>query len=482
MAYSPANPNGQATAANSAPVVIASDQSAFAVSLAAGATRAGQVQLTGSATASALGIASSITAYGNLRVTTEPSTLFNDPFDGAVIDTTNRWNAATVSGMTVAQASGGLVITGTLVAGNSAYIDTQPTFAPLGVNFTAFAAAVKLEAQTGSFFTTNAHRFFGLGNRPATFAIGTPLLDAIGFEIDTTGQLLCCVYSNGTRVYSTTTSLTGVNLNTLVTPSNGFCRFGMALRADTLVFYIGTTEFPAASFSVSSASFALPNVQALPIRAHSINSATAPAAAAGLTVTTLAIGDTGGNGFSINDGMFGWRKAGVTAKGLQGGFALTTQNLKDAGRVARNFILDTFTAAPVADALQSVAQWYNNAAVAATTQPAVVPAGKTLRLIGWRLETKSLATVGSVVVRCRANTAGLVVIGSPQVFSFSAGSIAGSTTVAMTGAMGTMTGLFPEGMELPAGTGIGFSLAGYGPTGVLTLQVVTRFEVWGFEY
>ncbi len=172
----------------------------------------------------------------------------------------------------------------------------------------------------------------------------------------------------------------------------------------------------------------------------------------------------------------------AVAKNTQGAVAIPVQRMQDAGRVARNFILDTFTAAPVADALQSVAQWFNNAAVAATTQPAVVTAGKTLRLFGWRLETKSLATVGSVIVRVRANTAGLVAIGSPLVFSFSAGSIAGATTVAMTGAMGTVTGLFPEGMELPAGTGIGFSLAGYGPTGVLTLQGVTRFEVWGYEY
>ncbi len=154
----------------------------------------------------------------------------------------------------------------------------------------------------------------------------------------------------------------------------------------------------------------------------------------------------------------------------------------DIGRVTRNFILNTFTAAPVADALQLVEQWYNNAAVAATATPAVVPAGKTLRLAGYRIETKSLATVGSVVMRIRANTAGTVVIGSPIVATASCGTNAGATTVAMTGGLDTAQEAFPEGIDLPAGTGVGFSLAGYGPTGVLTLQGVTRFEVWGYEY
>ncbi len=152
-------------------------------------------------------------------------------------------------------------------------------------------------------------------------------------------------------------------------------------------------------------------------------------------------------------------------------------------RVDRNFILDTYTAAPVADALQSVVQWYNNAAVAATTQPAVVPAGKILRLTGGRIETKSLATVGSVIMRIRSNSAGLVVIGSPIVATIGCGSRAGATTVAMTGGLDHAEFTFGEaGHELPAGTGIGFSLAGYGPTGTLTLQGVTRFEVWGYEY
>lgn len=169
-------------------------------------------------------------------------------------------------------------------------------------------------------------------------------------------------------------------------------------------------------------------------------------------------------------------------KGTQGTTGYSVQRLQDAGRNSRAFMLDAYTAAPVAEALQTVVQWYSNAAVAGTTQPAVVPGGKTLRLTNWAISTKSLATVGSAVLRIRANTGGLVVIGSPLVWSAEVGSKSGATTVAMTGGLDTLTGEFPEGFEFPAGTGLGFTLAGYGPTGTLTLQGVTRFQVFGYEY
>lgn len=169
-------------------------------------------------------------------------------------------------------------------------------------------------------------------------------------------------------------------------------------------------------------------------------------------------------------------------KGTQSATGFSVQDLHDAGRNTRIFMLDAITVAPVAEALATVVQWYGNAAVAGTTQPAVVPAGKTLRLTGYKIQYQSLATVGYAVVRVRANTGGAVVIGSPLVTSFEAGSGAGATTVAMTGGVTTETGSFPEGLELPAGTGIGFSVAGYGPTGTLTLEGGVRFEVHGYEY
>jgi hypothetical protein len=73
-------------------------------------------------------------------------------------------------------------------------------------------------------------------------------------------------------------------------------------------------------------------------------------------------------------------------------------------------------------------------------------------------------------------------IGSPVAFTFGTGSKSGATTIAMTGGSSEIYGVFPEGFEIPAAAGVGFSLAGYGPTGALTLQGVTRFAVYGYEY
>jgi len=174
--------------------------------------------------------------------------------------------------------------------------------------------------------------------------------------------------------------------------------------------------------------------------------------------------------------------AAATAKGTQGANGVPIQQLHDAGRNSRIFMLDAITAAPVTEALVSVVQWYSNAAVAGTTTPVVVPAGKMLRLLSWKIMYQSLATVGYAVVRVRANTAGVAVLTSPLVFSFEAGSGSGATTVAMTGGVTTETGDFPEGMEIPAAAGIGFSMAGYGPTGVLTLGGGVRFMVTAYEY
>ena len=280
-------------------------------SLNVGSNRIGQVQLTGSATSTALGLGSSVTAYGNLRITAEPTNIFNDPFDGSTIDVTNRWNAPVVSGMTITQSSGDLMVNTTTTNSNSAFIDTIPTFAPLGINFLAFASAPKLEAQTSNLFALNQHRFWGFGNRPATFNTTTPLLDAIGFEIGTDGQLYCVVYEAGVNRFRSSTSLTGVNLNTLISPSNGYVRFGMAVRADTIIFYINSTEFPAQSFTASTAGFTMPDVQALPIRIAAVNASAGTIGSSTFIVSALALGDTGGTGHAIVDGVHGFRKQTV---------------------------------------------------------------------------------------------------------------------------------------------------------------------------
>jgi hypothetical protein len=173
-------------------------------------------------------------------------------------------------------------------------------------------------------------------------------------------------------------------------------------------------------------------------------------------------------------------------KGTQGATGFSVQDLHDAGRNTRIFMLDAYTAAPLVEAVQTVVQWYSNGAIAGTAQPAVVPAGKTLRLTGYKIMYQSLATVGFAVVRIRANTVGLGVLASPLVASFEAGCAGGgggsTQTAALTGGLMVETGDFPDGLELPTGTGLAFSMAGYGPVGTLLLAGGVRFQVFGYEY
>lgn len=205
-------------------------------------------------------------------------------------------------------------------------------------------------------------------------------------------------------------------------------------------------------------------------------------AGAGTTVATDEITTVNGGAVAARHAQ----RVKIDSLGTDGAFTDTSKanpfptrsyDATDVGRVTRHFLMDNYVAAPVADTLMSVTQFYNNALVAGTTQPAVVPAGKALRLTGMRLSTKSLAAAGSVVLRIRFNTAGLVVIGSPIVKTLEVGSVA-----AVAGLLSESVIAFPEGVDLPAAGGIGFSLAGYNATGTLTLQGVTRFEVWGYEY
>lgn len=105
MAYNPVNPNGQATSANSSPVVVASDQSAIAVSANA-ANRPTTTTMQNGATANGNGTSLPVTGYATalLNIVSSPAmsggTTVN--FEASVDDTT--WvsiNAHTVGANTI---------------------------------------------------------------------------------------------------------------------------------------------------------------------------------------------------------------------------------------------------------------------------------------------------------------------------------------------------------------------------------------------
>lgn len=164
-------------------------------------------------------------------------------------------------------------------------------------------------------------------------------------------------------------------------------------------------------------------------------------------------------------------------KGTQGATGVTTQDLSDAGRNEVSF----FTALPIlttaTDALQSLTGWKANAAVVATTTPAVVTTAKVFRLESVVLTYVATATAGTAKVTLRAQPAGVVLIGSPAVASWFIGASA-----AVAGIANTALIQIPKGIEFAAGTGIGVSVVGLGATQAAAIVGYASVALHGREY
>ncbi len=242
----------------------------------------------------AVGLTAQINAYGTIRVSAEPSTLFVDTVDGSTVDAT-KWALA---GTSVPTQSNGLISLS--LAGSNSISSTlisKPTF-PGSFGFTLVGGAVGLE--TVAPVTPNCHRYFGLGQVTA-FATATPVTDGIGFEVDLTGAFNCVVYIGGTRyvINSTNASLitaaaslpTGGVASTLgqtmAWPTNTH-RMIMFTRGDITFWYLDSLDVP-----VAYTSFVTPNVLNLPLRAAAITTAAVSTVlATTFTVSGLGVGDS----------------------------------------------------------------------------------------------------------------------------------------------------------------------------------------------
>jgi hypothetical protein len=133
------------------------------------------------------------------------------------------------------------------------------------------------------------------------------------------------------------------------------------------------------------------------------------------------------------------------------------------------------------DTLMSLTGYKGGAAIAATTTPAVVTAGKTYRITSITMDyTTIITTPGSVRFTLRANTGGVVVITSPAVCTWEIGEPTGIAPVA--GKKNTVTIPIPDGMEFSPGTGIGISIVGLNTVGVAAAVGYGRITLNGFEY
>ena len=160
-----------------------------------------------------------------------------------------------------------------------------------------------------------------------------------------------------------------------------------------------------------------------------------------------------------------------------GGFANAVVMPKDIGRNSTDYFMQAQTLSSATDTLQSLVGYKGGAAVAATTTPAVVTAGKTYRINHIVVTYVTVSTIGSVIVSLRANTGGLVSITSPVVNSWQVG---GSTS--SVGTTQTIVIPFPDGLEFAAGTGIGLSVQGFASAGGAADVGYVKASISGFEY
>jgi hypothetical protein len=164
-------------------------------------------------------------------------------------------------------------------------------------------------------------------------------------------------------------------------------------------------------------------------------------------------------------------------KGTQGATGVSAQELKDAGRNVTNYFMTVPVVTTATDTLQSLTGYKSNAAVGATTTPAVVTAAKTYRITAITMTYVAVTTAGTATFTLRANTGGAVAIGSPAVNSWVVG-----TSGATAGFTSQINVDIPDGLEFAAGTGIGISVIGRGATQTATAVGFAQINIYGFEY
>jgi hypothetical protein len=246
-------------------------------------------------------------ANGALNVQGPSGTLFYDSFDLAGLDTTNRWNLTLANGGTDTQGLGVNTLAVTTAASSEALMLSQPTFTP-SFSDLVFGAQIT----TGAAPPTGAHSFWGIGTVPTSFTAATPLQNAIGFEIDTSGNLNAVVYSNGVKIESTT-------LNSFLSAAPQI--FVIYINGESATFYIQSQgfELPVAGFvGYQLDSFILP------LQFHVINGTSAVTTARTLPISAASLGDTdSAHQTLLSDGLFPWRQATIKT---QGSAELTTDN------------------------------------------------------------------------------------------------------------------------------------------------------------
>lgn len=162
--------------------------------------------------------------------------------------------------------------------------------------------------------------------------------------------------------------------------------------------------------------------------------------------------------------------AAVKAKGAQGAYALTTQDLKDSGR-SRVEITFHSTAPATAETLLSLVKITAGVAAAGATSIAVA-SGKTLRLTNIILGvTANAAAAAFAMLHLRSNPSGATVIGSQLIARIPSGltGAAANNSVIQNIVLG-------EGYEFSGTQTLGISLSAQATTNIISITLI------GYEY
>lgn len=459
--------------------------------LPAGTNALGAVSIGGSAAQAAAGFAATVSPAGALQVSAgEGSGLFNDVFDG--LDTINRWTTSGTVTATIVGSNANLASNASLSA--SCGLTSQPSFLAAGLSSLTCGWTAKFETisnAAGTLCYLNSHRFMGIGTVPATWvsaytasATTGPMLNAVGYEIDTDGKLYPVIYSNGVRtrpplsfggtdIATGNGSGTGATFGGLLAIANGIPQeMAVIVRPDVIYWYLGQFNFPIASLNFSQTNFVVPAVLTLPLHFHTINGASStPSGTMVYQIGAVGVSDTGGQSTQLSDGQFPWRKATVNAAG-----ALRVQQPRDTGRVNLVYSVTTFasglTGAEKSITLNCSADLGTRTAAASF----IITAGKTFRItaiIVGSLGNVTTPTNQSTIFALRV-ASGTVSTGSQIVLT------ARSATYASAQQYDRMVLPTPEGLEFAGNGTVQFGITA-------NSVFVTNAPTWdvtiiGYEY
>lgn len=174
-----------------------------------------------------------------------------------------------------------------------------------------------------------------------------------------------------------------------------------------------------------------------------------------------------------------WLVAGATlTKATQGATGFSVQDLKDAGRSARNILLDSFAVAAITETLNTMSYSTDNGTLTTGTSYTVTTA-KRLRIQAVSVGLHTIAgntTAVTVIVRIRVNNAGAATVTSPVQMVIPLAGIAAANQNA-----DTVVIAIPDGWEFVAGAGIGVTTTCVGFVATTAAPKVD-ISIIGYEY